>query len=328
MKRVLVTGARGFLGLPLCRHLASVGWSIRAAVRYPDRFMEELLDVTPDKEVISIGEIGPETDWSRPLKGVDAVAHLAARVHQMRDSAPDPPSAYRVVNVEATRRLAQEAARSGVKRFLFLSTAKVHGEGNVSRPFMESDPPAPEDPYARSKWEAEQVLRRIEKEQGLPVVIVRPPLVYGPRVKGNLLSVLRWVKRGVPLPLGSIQNRRSLVGLTNLLDFLALCLDHPKAPGETFLISDREDLSTAELFEKIGKGLHVKSRLIPFPVKVLHALATLVGKRDLAQRLCNSLVVDSSKARRLLSWNPPCSMNQEIQRMCDWFLEDATKEKE
>jgi nucleoside-diphosphate-sugar epimerase len=262
-----------------------------------------------------VGDLLPATDWSAALQDVDKLVHCAARVHVMQDDSTDPLRAYRLVNVECTLNLARQAAASGVRRFVFVSSIKVNGEATQPRqPFSADDLPAPLDPYGVSKLEAEQGLREIEARTGMEVVIVRPPLVYGPGVKANFASMMRWVARGLPLPFGAIDNARSMVALGNLVDFLVTCLKHPEAAGQTFLVSDGEDVSTTELLRRTAKAMGKKALLLPIPSSVLVSGATLLGKRSVAQRLCGSLQVDIEKTRRLLGWNPPLTLDQGLKK--------------
>jgi nucleoside-diphosphate-sugar epimerase len=307
--RVLVTGASGFIGRALCDALAARGLSVRAAVRRAS-------SITGDARVV--GEIGPDTEWRRALHGVDAVVHLAARVHVMRDAAADPLGAFRTVNVAGTERLARECVVSQVRRLVFVSSIKVNGERTQGRPFSETDPPAPEDPYGVSKLEAEQALQRVAAATGLEAVIVRPCLVYGPGVRGNLGRLLAAIERGVPLPLASVDNRRSLIGLTNLCDLLARCVAHPSATGEIWLASDGEDLSTPELIRALAAGAGRPARLMPFPPRWLELAARLAGARDAYERVCGSLQADSSKARRSLDWHPPLSAQEGLRQTGAW----------
>ncbi|MCL5406802.1 MAG: SDR family oxidoreductase [Deltaproteobacteria bacterium] len=269
---------------------------------------------------VEVGDIGPNTDWTAAFRGVDAVVHLAARVHMMRDRAADPLVEFRRVNVEGTRRLANSAAKAGVKRFLFLSSAKVNGEwtGNGKGPFSETDCPRPEDAYGLSKWEAEQALREVERQTGIEVAIIRPPLIYGPGVKANFLNLVRLVERGLPLPLGGIRNRRSLLGLFNLADLICRCLENPAAAGETFLASDGDDVSSPELCRRIAKALDRRTRLFPVPEWMMRAVGAATGKSEELRRLCGSLQIDSSKVRRVLDWTPPSTMAEELSRVAAW----------
>jgi UDP-glucose 4-epimerase len=262
-----------------------------------------------------VGELLPATDWGQALQGVDAVVHCAARVHLMQDDATDHLQAFREVNVYGTLNLANQAAQAGDRRIVFVSSIKENGEASQpGQPFSADDVPSPLDPYGVSKLEAERGLRKIEAQTGMEVVIVRPPLVYGPGVKANFASMLRWVASGMPLPLGAIHNARSLVALDNLVDLLVTCLKHPAAAGQTFLVSDGEDVSTTELLRCTAQAMGKKALLLPVPASLLELCATLLGKRAVAQRLCGSLQVDISKTSRLLGWIPPLTLDQGLSK--------------
>jgi nucleoside-diphosphate-sugar epimerase len=249
------------------------------------------------------------------------VIHTAARVHIMDDSAADPLTEFRKVNTAGTLNLARQAADAGVKRFIFISSIKVNGEMTlVDQPFKPNDNYIPTDPYGLSKYEAEQGLLTIAKETGMEVVIIRPPLVYGPEVKANFSSMMKWINRGVPLPFGYINNQRSLVALDNLVDFIIHCIDHPKAVNEVFLISDGEDVSTSILLRKVAKAFGKKPKLIPVPVWLMTLAAKLIGKGDVATRLFGSLQVDSSKARELLGWKPVITMDEQLKKTAEAYL--------
>lgn len=264
---------------------------------------------------MEVGDIGPATDWTTVLNGVDCVVHLAARAHVMDDSAPEPLAAYREVNVAGTRRLAEQAAAAGVRRLVMVSSIKVNGERTApGAPFLFSDPPAPEDAYGLSKWEAEQALWLVAAETGLEVVVVRPPLVYGPGARGNFQRLLRWVARGLPLPLGAVENRRSLVALDNLVDLLRVCIDHPAATGQTFLVSDGEDLSTPELIRRLAAAMGRKPRLLPVPPALLRLGGWLLGRSGEVARLLGSLQVDIAHTREILGWTPPISVQEGLRR--------------
>ncbi len=272
-------------------------------------------------EAVAIGDLSPATDWTEALRSVDRVVHLAARVHVMTDKSFDPLAEFCRVNVEGTANLARQAAAAGVRRFIYLSSIKVNGEfTEVGRPFTADDAPAPEDPYGVSKYEGEQALRQIAAETGMDVVIIRPPLVYGPGVKANFESMMRWLSRGVPLPLAAVtQNRRSLVALDNLVDLIMTCLCHPAAAHQTFLVSDDEDLSTAGLLRRMGAALDHPARLFYVPPSMLKLGAQAVNQPGIYQRLCGSLQLDITKTRRLLDWTPPVSVDEGLRRAAKGF---------
>lgn len=272
-------------------------------------------------EVVTIGNLCSETDWTVALRNVEQVVHLAARVHVMNDKNPDPLSEFRRVNVEGTVALARQAAVAEVRRFVFLSSVKVNGEfTEAGHPFTADDALAPEDSYGVSKYEAEQLLRQIADETGMEVVIIRPPLVYGPGVKANFESMMRWLARGVPLPLAAVtQNRRSLVALDNLVDLIVTCLNHPAAANQTFLVSDGEDLSTADLLKRMGAALGCPARLFHLPPGLLKLGAALVRKPGIYQRLCGSLQLDIAKTRQLLGWSPLVSVDEGLRRAAEGF---------
>lgn len=294
--KVLVTGATGFVGAALCDTLAASGVEVVPAARSKSGLPHEVV----------VGNLDTSTDWRPALTGCDAVVHLAARVHVMNEAVQDPLALYRATNTEATLNLARQATQAGVKRFVFISTIKVNGEGRDA-PYRETDVPAPEDAYAISKWEAEQGLQRIAADTGLEVVILRPPLVYGPGVKANFLRLIRMVQRGWPLPLGAIRNRRSLLFLGNLVDAIRLCVEHPAAAGQTFLLDDGEPVSTPELIRAVARAMGRPAHLLAVPVGVLELAGALLGKRAAVARLAGSLYVDSSLLRSRLGWTPPFS---------------------
>jgi len=309
----LVTGVNGFIGAAVFAALKKKQVAVRGTVRS-----------FATKGSIAVGDIGPDTDWLSALNGVDTVIHTAARVHIMSETVDDPLAAFRKVNVEGARRLAEQAARHGVSRLIFISSIKVNGEtageGDDSEPYTSSSDVCPVDTYAQSKWEAEQVLHEVAQRTGLEVVIIRPVLVYGPGVKANFLSMMRWLDRGVPLPFGAIHNKRSLVALDNLVDLIVTCIDHPAAINQTFLVSDGEDLSTTELLLRMGEALGKPARLLPVPESLLKAGAMLLGKRDIAQRLLGSLQVDISKTKKILDWEPPVSVDEALKKTAEDFL--------
>jgi nucleoside-diphosphate-sugar epimerase len=264
---------------------------------------------------VAVGEIDGTTDWTLALQQCTVVVHLAARVHIMNETVADPLAAYRRTNVEGTMALARQAAAAGVRRVIFISTVKVNGESSPpGQPFRADDVPAPQDPYGRSKMEAEQGLRQLAAQTGLQVVIIRPPLVYGPGVGANFAALLRAVRRGLPLPLGAIHNQRSLVALDNLVDLIITCVMHPAASNQTFLVSDGQDLSTSELVRAMGRATGVSVRLPSVPVWALCAIASVLGKRDVVGRLCNNLQLDIAQTRSLLGWVPVISVHEGLRR--------------
>lgn len=312
--KIVLTGATGFVGGSLLEILPTadvfvLGRSIPEGVD-GDHFFQS--------------EIDSESDYSEALQGAGIVVHSAARAHIMDDRALDPLTEYRVVNTKGTLNLARQAAAAGVKRFVFVSTAKVNGESTpVDLPFRADDSFVPADPYALSKFEAEVGLREIALQAGMEYVIVRPPLVYGPGVKANFETMMRWVKKGVPLPLGGVRdNRRSLVSLDNLVDFIVVCMQHPKAANEIFLVSDNDDMSTAELLGRMARALAVANRALPVPVSWIKFAAKLIGKPAIAERLCSSLCVDVSKAKSLLGWQPPYSVEQGLKKTAAHYLQN------
>ena len=296
---VLMTGGSGFVGRALCASLSESGHFVKLAQRSVNTKSGTL-------EQVVVGEIDAATNWSAALKDVDVVIHLAARVHVMDEQSADPLSEFRRVNVDGSLNLAKQAASAGVKRLIYLSSVKVSGEYTLpGQPFKESDMANPQDAYGLSKLAAEQGLLLIAQETGMEVAIIRPPLVYGQGVKANFASMMRAVKRGLPLPLGAIHNNRSFVYVGNLVDLIATCIQHPAAANQVFLVSDGCDLSTTQLLQACATALGVKSRLWHVPQGFIEGLAALAGKRDVAQRLCGNLQVDITKARSLLGWTPP-----------------------
>ena len=317
---LLVTGANGFIGYKLCEKVLNIGWHVRGTVR-PSTYRNNL---PFDVDVVPIEEIGPLTDWSKVMSDVDTVVHLAARVHEINDIAADVSDAYRSVNVAGTERLARMAVASGIRRFIYLSTVKVNGEERSS-PYTEKDNPKPIDPYGISKWESEKRLHEIINHTELEVVILRPPMVYGPGVKANFLRLLNVVERGIPLPLANVNNHKSLIYLENLLDAIVTCINHPRAAGQTFLVSDDRDLSTPELIRLMAQAMGRKVRLFSFPPDMLKIMGKITGRSAEIDRLLGSLCVDSSKIRRMLEWKPPYNIEEGIRETAKWYLKSPGK---
>ena len=314
---VLVNGASGFVGRMLCAELLRQGWEVKAALRVPHQLPSGIKSVT-------VGQIDGGTDWTEALAGVDIVIHLAARVHVMKESATDPLAEFLQINLHGTVNLAQQAAQAGVKRLVYVSSVKVNGEYTEGmQSFTESDQPHPQDPYGTSKWQAEQALQRIAQETGLEIVIVRPPLVYGPGVKGNFMRLLAAIDRGIPLPLAGANNLRSLVYVGNLVDALIACATQPAAAGQTYLVSDGEDISTAKLVEKIAAALGRHNprhnRSFYFPPALLRAGATLLGRTEQVDRLFGSLRISDKKIRSDLAWAPPYTLEQGLSETAEWY---------
>jgi UDP-glucose 4-epimerase len=302
--KIAVTGASGFIGKVLCSMLRSRGIEVVPIGR-------ELLDTSASN--------GSAKALGSSMAGAAAVIHLAARAHVMRDEHTNPLAEYRRVNLNGTLRVAEAARGAGARRFVFVSSIGVHGNSSGERVFRETDEPAPVEPYAISKWDAEQALRSLAQPSSLELVIVRPPLVYGPEVKGNFLRLLHLLHRGVPLPLGSVPNRRSYIGVENLCDLLILCASHEAAPGQLFLASDDEDISTPQLLRVLARGMRVPQRVFNCPVPMLRLLASLAGKQAELQRLTASLRVDAGNTRNVLGWRPAVSLQAGLTEMAQWF---------
>ena len=317
--RVLVTGATGFVGSALINQLGNdAQFNVRAAMR------REVHDLPQNIEHAVVGDYGPDVVWQTALAGVDVIVHLAGRVHIMRDKANDPITEFRRVNVNGTSNLVKQAVEAGVRRFVFLSSVKVNGEG-CEKPYTETDPPQPFNPYAQSKWEAERELASVCHRAELEVVILRPPLVYGPGVKANFLTLLHAVYRGIPLPFAAVNNRRSLVSIHNLVDVIIRCIKHPLAAGETFLVSDDEDLSTRELIRRLAAAMDRKPRLFSIPPLVGESALKLVGREDIWQRLFGSLQVSCDKAKSLIGWQPPVSLSEGLEEVSHWYMETKVR---
>ena len=301
MTRVLITGGHGFVGHALFERLHAEG-------RDPLKVSRQALK--PGE--LAIGEIGLRTDWSKVFLNCAVVIHLAARVHVMNDTEADPLTAFRAVNVDGTLNLARQASEAGIKRFVFISSVKVNGESTQpGRSFTEVDEHNPQDAYAQSKYEAEHGLRQIAVQTGMEVVIIRSPLVYGPGVKANFRSLMTMVSKGLPLPLGAVTaNRRSLVAVDNLVDFIITCINHPAAANQVFLVSDDEDLSTAELLHRMYKANGTPDRLFTLPLWFLNLCATTIKRKSVYSRLCGSLQIDISKSKKILGWTPPVSVDE------------------
>ena len=312
MEKICITGANGFIGKSLCKALNSSDKSIRGFVRTLD----------PNKnytkiEYLSVGDISSKINWKDQLNGYDCIVHCAGRAHVMNKN--EDLDVYHLVNTEGTRRLAEQAAAVGVKKFVYLSSVKVNGEstGKIdnNKIFTNNDIPEPQDAYSISKFKAEKVLWEISAKTGLEVVIVRLPSVYGKDVKGNLARLIKLVKLGIPLPLSMVQNQRSMIGIDNLVDLIIKCIDHPVVSGKTFLVSDGEDLSTTDLINHIGISMGRKARLFPVPIFLLKLLGSILGKQKEINRLVGSLKIDSSYTQEILNWTPPVSVAEGIRRM-------------
>jgi UDP-glucose 4-epimerase len=316
MENLLVTGANGFVGRMFTRRALSAGHQVTAAVRTWNAAEQGCALHTA-----AVGDIDECTDWSKALRGVTGVIHLANRAHIMNDRAPDPLREFRRVNVVGTRRLAQCAAEHGVRRLVYVSSVKVNGErtSKGSGGFRESDRPHPVDPYGVSKLEAEVELAEVAARTGLEIAIVRPPLVFGPGVRANFLRFMRAVDRGVPLPLGAVDNRRSLVSVWNLADLLLTCVLHPNAPGNVFFASDPRPVSSSELARLLAHALGRRPRILNVPLAALHSFAALVGRTTQVRRLCDSLEVDVLKAKQYLDWSPALSLEEGLQRTANWY---------
>ncbi|MBU3595991.1 SDR family oxidoreductase [Polynucleobacter sp. 86C-FISCH] len=311
---MLVTGASGFVGKALCNYAAGYDFQVSAVTRTPNEFGNNIQNIVCD-------DFSAAGSLLEGMRGVDVVVHLAARVHVMQESSDDALAAYRAVNVDLTLNLAKQAAAAGVKRFIYMSSIKVNGEKTpVGRAFSADDIPAPEDPYGVSKMEAEQALFELSKSTGMEIVVIRPPLIYGPEVGANFMAMMRWLARRVPLPLGAIDNRRSMVALDNLLNLILACTSHPKASGQVFLVSDDQDVSVTQLLMRLAHAMKVPAILLPVPSVIIKFAAVMLNKASVAQRLCDNLQVDIAKTKEMLNWTPPLSLDEGLQVTADWYL--------
>ncbi len=320
--KILVTGASGFVGSHLVENLVYQGHDVLGTVRNKKKCSE----ISPvNLRFTTVMDINGSTDWSACLDGIDCVVHLANRAHKIDEQDNNALTLYRAINKEGTLQLARQAAMLGVKRFIFISSIKVNGESTPpGKQFTPHDKHKPNDPYGLSKYEAELGLREIESQTGMEVVIIRPPLIYGPGVKANFLKMIQAVHRRIPLPFGNINNQRSLLGIENLLDFISLCMVHQKAAGQTFLVSDGNDISTTELFKEIAMAMHSSLYLLPISEIVLKNILILLGCRHISEKLCDSLQLDISLARTLLEWDPPYTLNDQLTKTIAHYLLTST----
>jgi nucleoside-diphosphate-sugar epimerase len=321
MSKILITGVTGFVGQAVCKRLRLDGIHVLAGTtRQPDS------DAGPELvPLYHVPEIGPETDWTQAVSGAEIVIHLAARVHIMKEQSSNPFTVFSRVNSEGTKALAEQAAEAGVKRFVFISTVKVAGETSPNTGFTEMDLARPEDDYSTSKWHAEQALADIAKTTEMEIVILRPPLVYGPGVKGNFNSLFKVVRAGIILPLGSIQNKRSLLFVGNLADAIASVVVHPDAGNQTFFVSDAENISTPELIQRISGSLGKKTCVRNFPLSLLKIGGFLIGKSNTINRLIRTLTIDINHIRTHLGWQPPFTMEEGLKETAKWFNRDVSK---
>lgn len=316
-RSVLITGGGGFIGRNLALEMARRGWKVRGAVRKQSMLPDGVGQVI-------VGDIDGQTNWDEALSGIDTVIHLAARAHVLRETAPDPIKSFHRVNVEGGAQLARAAASCEVKRLLYVSSAGVQGLQTLpEKPFTEIDPPRPHNAYTRSKLQAEQALMFESSRSGLEIVIVRPPLVYGANAPGNFAQMIKVLRRGIPLPFASVSNRRSLIYIDNLVDALFACATHSAAAGQTYLVSDGEDISTPELLSQLGAAMGYPARLLPCPLALLKLAGRLTGKSAQVERLLGSLQIDSARIRRELGWQPPYTLQQGLQKTAEWYRDHA-----
>lgn len=313
--KIIVTGASGFIGRAVCEQLASGEFDVVPVVRSADK-------AASGSKYVVVPDIGPDTPWQEILGGADLVIHTAARVHVVKDAAADQLDAFRRINVAGTLNLARQASRAGVKRFIFLSSIKVNGDNtNPGRPFRADDSPKPGDAYGRSKYEAEVGLQQLTVASDMDLVVIRPPLVYGPGVKANFLTMMRWIQKGLPVPFANVENRRSLVALDNLVDLIMTCCLRPAAANQVFLVSDGEDVSTTELLRRIGVALRKPARFFPLPPALIRTLAAVAGKQGQVARLLGSLQVDMDQTRERLGWTPVVSMGAALEETAQHYLD-------
>lgn len=321
MTTIGLSGATGFIGSALLKKLDSNAYRARRLLHRPDPGLHQ-----PDDCVV--GDIGPATEWRHALEGVDCVVHLAARTHILNEHSPDSLAAYRRINVEGTGNLARQAVRAGVRRFIFLSSIKVNGESTADQPYRETDTPAPIDAYGISKLEAENVLRDICSCSAMELVIVRPPLVYGPGVKGNFLRLMQLIQRGIPLPLASVNNRRSLIHVENLADAICSCLETPAAAGQTFLASDHDEgIATSTMITLLGEGLNRPARLFPFPPRLLQLAGAMLGQSATIARLTGSLSVNATHLRNVTGWRSRIPLDQGLIETAQWYHRAQIQQK-
>lgn len=321
MSTVLVTGASGFIGRALCLHLVADGWQVRGTVRRQDQVTLLPHGVVPEVT----GDLTASPRWSAALQDVDAVVHLAVHHHVLGEPTAGDIELFRRVNVSGSRILAEQAARAGVRRLVYLSSAKVHGEGRETS-YLETDLPRPETPYGCSKWEAEQQLWQVAGEARMELCILRPPLVYGAEVQANFLRLLQWLDSGRPLPLGRVKNRRSMLYIGNLVAVVAECLRQPTADGETFLVGDGDDCSTPELLVRVADLMGRTARLTPIPAGILQCIGRLSGRGKMVKRLTGSFTIDTGKLRRTLDWDPPYSLQEGLEETVRWFLQSKHRQ--
>ncbi|MCD5380543.1 SDR family oxidoreductase, partial [Candidatus Gracilibacteria bacterium] len=312
MKRILVTGATGFIGQHLVQELVNNNFEVAVTIRKKNNLFSSTVTQFIVKDIES------DPDWTAVLQDIECVIHLAGRAHVLKDKNPDPLTEFRRVNTDGTINLAHQAIKLGIKRFIFISSIGVNGNVN-NKPFSVNDIPNPIEPYAVSKYEAEFELQKLTNGSKMETVIIRPPLVYGPNAPGNFAQLIKVTNKGIPLPLGEIHNQRSFIAIENLIDLIITCIKHPAAANKTFLASDDEDLSTTDLLRRMAIALEKPSRLIPIPPSIITLGATLLGKKEIAQRLCGSLQVDINHTKKTLDWKPPVSVDEALKKTADAF---------